>query len=67
MFYTTEDLRNTLLGKSNWTACLQCNTTGVENWNEDGEDVRPGPTSDLDRCTGECENCDGVGFVIMSS
>lgn len=46
--------------------CHQCNGTGYENWNGDtGGDVKPGPLGSYDgvRCEGECENCDGLGYV----
>ena len=62
--YTTEQMRNAIMGKG-WKACLKCNTSGIENWNDDGDDVRPGDSSDPDRCTGTCETCDGLGFVPM--
>lgn len=56
-------LRDTILGKIQWRQCPSCNGSGIENWNEDGEDIRPGHTSDPERCNGDCENCDGLGFV----
>jgi len=56
-------LRDTILGKTQWRQCRSCNGTGTENWNEDGEDIRPGHTSDETRCNGDCENCGGLGFV----
>jgi len=43
---TQEDLRDIILGKVIYGQCLQCNGTGRENWNEDGEDVRPGHSDD---------------------
>lgn len=61
--FTAEEMRLTILGKVAWIPCPQCSTTGLENWDENGEDVRSGPTSDSERVTGECENCDGLGFI----
>ena len=62
--FTTEEMRNTILGSTVWKQCPACNGTTWENWNEDGEDVRPGPSTSPDRATGECNNCDYLGFVV---
>jgi hypothetical protein len=46
--------------------CHQCGGTGWENWNgETGEDIRPGRLTEYDevRVDGECEKCDGLGYV----
>ncbi len=43
--------------------CIYCNGTGWENWDEEGEDVKPGRTTKSDRDEGECEKCQGVGFT----
>jgi len=43
--------------------CIYCNGTGWENWDETGNDIKPGRCSDNSRCEGECINCRGVGFV----
>lgn len=43
--------------------CIHCNGTGWENWNEEGEDIQFGRRSNTDRCEGECEECQGVGFT----
>lgn len=59
------EIRNAILG-TGWKACMQCESTGYENWDEDGGDVKAGSTSNTDRCNGECGNCDGVGFVRLS-
>ena len=61
--YTAEEIRNTILGKIKWHSCPVCEGTRLENWNEDGEDVKSGHTSDPDRDEGICENCEGLGFV----
>ena len=63
-FYDTEEMRGAILGKG-WKGCLSCNHSGLENWNDDGDDLRPGHSSDPDRCNGDCETCDGLGFVPM--
>lgn len=44
--------------------CLECEGTGWENWDEWGDDVRPGKSSRPDRDSGECESCKGVGYLI---
>ena len=59
-----EDLRAVIIGKVVYGQCPQCNGTGRENWNEDGEDVRPGHSNDPARETGNCENCEGVGYIV---
>lgn len=59
-------LRATILGNIQWKQCLSCNGSGFENWNEYGEDIRPGRTSDPDRCEDTCENCEGLGFVVAT-
>ena len=43
--------------------CIHCNGTGWQNWDEEGNDVKPGHSSNTDRCEGECEECKGVGFT----
>jgi hypothetical protein len=43
--------------------CIECNGTGWQNWDESGGDIRPGLSNDNDRAWGECETCNGVGFV----
>lgn len=45
--------------------CPACLGTGYENWNGNtGDDIKPGHTSDPNRCEGECENCDGIGYIF---
>ena len=58
-----EILRDTILGKSTWSRCPMCESTGVENSNEDGEDVKAGYPNSEGRFVEVCENCDGLGFV----
>lgn len=43
--------------------CIECNGTGWQNWDENGEDIKPGKSSSIDRDSGECDDCNGVGFV----
>lgn len=65
-YLTSEEVRSILqnAGKIKKDGrCIHCNGTGYENWNENGEDIKPGHTSDPDRCEGECEECEGVGFI----
>ena len=63
-----EDLRHLILNahviKNN--VCEKCNGTAYTNWNsETGDDERPGKLSNNveNRLDGECETCDGVGYV----
>jgi hypothetical protein len=46
--------------------CKKCHATGYINWNgETGNDEKPGRLKIYDtvRIDGECEDCDGVGYV----
>jgi hypothetical protein len=63
MIFTRDDMRATILGKMSWSRCLQCGGTGWENWSENGDDIRSGLSNQSDRCNGECENCEGLGYV----
>lgn len=63
MYYTMEQMRDTIIGKKKWRRCETCGATGYENWNEDGYDIRSGRTNDAKRCEGECEACSGLGFI----
>ena len=42
---------------------IYCGGTGWQNWDENGNDIKFGQTSDPDRCDGECEECEGVGYI----
>jgi len=44
--------------------CSNCNGTGYENWSANGDDIKPGRTSNPDRCDGLCEECNGLGYII---
>ena len=65
MIFTVEDMRDTILGKTKWSKCPLCEGTGLENWDELGENVRAGYSSDPDRYTDTCQNCEGLGFVVL--
>ena len=65
-FCTMETLRGTILGKIIWHPCPMCNCAGIQNWDENGEDIKAGRTNDKNRVSGKCENCDGLGFVTRS-
>lgn len=67
-YYSAEDLRNIILNAhkiKQFNRCNQCQTTGVENWDDDGEDVKPG-YGGPERTTGVCQCCDGVGFIDIT-
>lgn len=40
-----------------------CDGTMYQNWDQNGNDVKSGRSDDNDRCTSECENCNGIGFI----
>ena len=65
-----EDIRNIILNSHKireFNKCPRCGGTGWENWNgETGGDIKPGRLTDYEdsvREDGECEKCDGVGYV----
>jgi hypothetical protein len=62
---STDQLKSLILNahkvKEN-NRCEQCLGTGYENWNENGEDIRHGQTSDPSRANGVCQICDGIGY-----
>lgn len=63
--YTQEDVRNIILNShkiKEHNKCVDCSCTGYQNWDENGNDIKPGP-ADKSRTTGTCETCDGIGFV----
>mgnify|MGYP001496542826 CR=1 FL=1 len=57
-------VKGILEGKLIYAACLSCNGSGRENWNENGVDVRPGNSNDPNRENGNCETCNGLGYVV---
>lgn len=57
-------VKGILEGKLIYATCLSCNGSGYENWDEDGSDVKPGRSNDLDRENGKCETCNGLGYVV---
>ena len=62
--FNEEDLRAVIKGEVVYGQCPQCNGTGWENWDENGEDLKPGPSNDPNRESGRCENCEGVGYIV---
>ena len=44
--------------------CIYCQGTGWTNWNEDGEDEKPGYSADINRNNEECDECQGVGYMF---
>lgn len=64
-----EDIRDIILNAhkiKEFNKCQLCYGTGGLNWNgETGEDLKPGYLTDYDdvKTDGECEKCDGVGYV----
>lgn len=62
--FTKQEMIDTIKGKMKWRKCLNCEGSGWENWDEDGCDVRHGMTSNPERCSGECEDCNGIGYVV---
>jgi hypothetical protein len=71
-YFSADELRNIIHNAhkiKEFNKCHQCNGTGWENWNsETGDDVKPGGLGDYheDRDDGECEKCDGVGYVDLT-
>lgn len=59
-----DEFKSLIAGNFKTFRCLQCDGTGCENWNEDGDDVRPGYSSSNDRENGSCEVCRGIGYKI---
>lgn len=66
MILSTEELRNIILGKTVFKKCPCCDKNGTEYWDEDGNNAGPAPRPEWgnDFCTGTCENCDGVAYVV---
>jgi hypothetical protein len=69
--FSSDELRDIILNahkiKKNNT-CPDCRGTGGQNWNcETGGDVKPGYLTEYDdlRLDGECEKCDGVGYIDL--
>lgn len=44
--------------------CSTCKGTGITNWDENGNDEQAGPTNDIERAWGYCDECDGVGYDL---
>lgn len=63
--YSAETVRRIILGKTQARKCPICEGTTVVNWDENGENIKSGPGTWPDRATGECEDCNGLGFILM--
>lgn len=63
-YYPTEIVRGIILGKIKYRKCPMCEGTAMQNWDEYGEDIKSGPSCSENRTTGECDNCDGLGFIL---
>ena len=63
--FDKEELRNIILGKVTYRKCPSCDNDGREYWDETGASVLPYPHPDWgdNYNTGNCENCDGIGYV----
>ena len=61
----TDDLRKIITGETKYRKCLKCDNNGQEYWDETGVSVLPYPHPDWGNNfeSGECDTCDGVGFV----
>ena len=66
--FTSEGLREIILGKVEFKKCLCCDNNGKQYSNDDGCPPLPYPHPDWgDDVEGiECENCEGVGFVRIA-
>ncbi len=63
---TKEQFRNIILGKTTYRKCPLCNNDGIQYWdNVDGGDIQSyrKPEWGEEYNSGECENCDGLGFI----
>jgi len=64
-----DDIRNIINNAhkiKKFNRCTVCKGSGGVNWNgETGRDLKPGYLTSYDgvRDDGECEKCDGVGYV----
>ena len=66
MDYTSEEIRYILqnAGKIKQDGkCIECDGTGWHNYNEEGEDIKPGYSYDKDRGNDKCEKCKGIGYI----
>lgn len=62
--YSTDIVRGLILGTVKHRKCPQCESTGFQNWDIHGNDIKSGKSSESDRCNGKCDNCDGLGFIL---
>jgi len=69
-YFEPEEIRNIIHNAhkiKEFNKCPLCDGIGWENWDEDGGDIKPGRLTSYDqnRNEGECENCNGVGYVDL--
>ncbi len=62
--FTKQEMADTIKGKTKWRKCINCEGSGWENWDEYGLDVKHGMSDKPERCNGECEDCNGLGYVV---
>lgn len=62
---TKQELCDIIKGKIRFSKCLCCNNDGMVFWDENGQSVLSYPYPDWGENydSGECDNCDGLGFV----
>jgi hypothetical protein len=67
MFLSSRDIRWILQNAGsikNDCRCVDCDGSGYQNWDEEGNDIKTGESSDPMRCYGECGSCDGIGYIL---
>lgn len=71
-FYSSDEIRSIIHNAhkiKEFNKCHECNGTGFLNWDgEVGGDVKPGRLAEYDdiRIDGECEKCDGIGYLDIT-
>lgn len=58
-----EWLRDVILGKIKFKKCMKCDAEGYEWWTEEGVPLHPSQASPDRDNSGQCEQCDGLGYV----
>lgn len=65
--FSEDDVRYLILNaeKIKQNKCSDCDGTGHQNWNDDGEDIKPGKLDSYNenRVDGPCESCQGIGYT----
>ncbi|MEY3400596.1 MAG: hypothetical protein RLZZ86_199 [Cyanobacteriota bacterium] len=67
-YFEPEEIRSIIFNAhkiKEFNKCPLCDGIGWENWDEDGGDIKAGRTNDPDREEGQCENCNGIGYVDL--